>query len=139
MKNNPDWSVHSRYFDGYPMSLRLNREIEDFICHTKYVYQLSITLPLSTMDEHGYPYAEEDRLLQELESLLQDRLALNRLSVFVAVLTTAGVRMYLLYTFLPEYCEKIVREIDRDWMYHNLSISFHRDETWEALKGLLES
>ncbi|MCW9013568.1 MAG: DUF695 domain-containing protein [Gammaproteobacteria bacterium] len=139
MKKDYDWSVYFRDYQGHPLSLRLNKNVEAYICHAKYIYQLTITVPLSTMDIDGYPYAEENRLLMELEALLQDRLETSSVSVFVAVVTTDGVRMFILYTFLPEYCEKMVKEINRDWVYHNLAAEIQQDEHWELLESLVNS
>ena len=131
------WGLYEKQLNGRPLRLRLNEGIEDYVCHPRYMYHICISVPLNDEDESGFPFPEECKLLDELELLLKDKLEEQQLSVFAAVLTSAGVRLYLIYTSQPDYCMKVISEINADWIYHQLNSSASEDRNWEAIEGLL--
>ncbi|VAW58869.1 hypothetical protein MNBD_GAMMA11-630 [hydrothermal vent metagenome] len=131
------WQLYEKQLDGQPLRVRLNKAIEDYVCHPRYKYQISITVPLNDEDEGGFPFPEECKLLDELELLLKDKLQAQQLSVFAAVLTSGGVRMYLIYTSQPDTCLKMIDEINADWIYHHLSSNAREDRDWEIIEELL--
>ncbi len=132
------WKLYERQLDGRLLRIRLNEAIEDYICHPRYSYQVSISVPLNDTDKSGFPFPEECKLLDELELLLKDRLQAQQLSVFAAVLTRAGVRLYLIYTCNPDICLSMIDKINTDWIYHSLSSGAREDSKWEAIEELLE-
>jgi len=131
------WGLYEKEYDGYPFRLRLNEGIEDYVCHPRYMHQVCISVPLNDEDENGFPYPEECKLLDELELLLKDKLEQQQLSVFVAVITSNGVRLYLIYTCQPDYCQKLVEDINADWIYHQISATTREDRNWETVESLL--
>ena len=131
------WGLYEKQHDGHPIRIRLNEGIEDYVCHPRYVYQLTISVPLNVADEEGYPFPEENKLLDELELVLKDRLETHQVSVFVAVITTEGYRLYILYTYMPDFCEKVIRETDKMWIYHSISLDVQEDKEWAMVEGLL--
>lgn len=131
------WGLYEKEYDGYPIRVRLNEGIQDYVCHPRYMHRVSIAVPLNEVDENGFPFPEECKLLDELELLLKDRLEPQQISVFAAVVTSDGFRLYFIYTYMPDYCQKMVNEIDRDWIYHQLSSTTQEDRNWETIEALL--
>lgn len=131
------WELYKERQDGHPVNIRLNQGIEEYVCHPRYMYQVSIAVPLNNMDELGFPYEEESRLLDELELLLRDRLETQKVSVFAAAVTIDGFRMYIIYTYIPDYCKKVVEEINRVWIYHAISHSQQEDKHWDTIAAML--
>jgi len=131
------WGLYEKQYQGHPLRIRLNEGIQDYVCHPRYMHQVCISVPLNETDENGFPYAEECKLLDELESLLKDRLQEQQYSVFAAIITHNGVRLYILYTYIPDYCQKIAREINSDWIYHQFSSTTQEDKNWETIESLL--
>ena len=131
------WGLYEKQLDGVPVRVRMNKGLEEYICHPRYMYQVTITVPLNDIDEHGMPFPEESRLLDELELLLRDRLVVHKVSVFVAVITTEGFQIFVLYTYMPDFCELAVHETNRLWIYHRLSCKCQEDREWEVVEGLL--
>lgn len=131
------WSLFEKQYEGIPLRVRLNEGLEDYVCHPRYMYQVCVTVPLNEADENGFPFPEECKLLDELEMLLKDKLEPQQMSVFAAVLTLDGVRMIILYTYQPDYCQQLISDINKDWIYHQLSSSSQKDREWKTIEALI--
>ena len=131
------WELNKTQLDGQDVNIRVNGGIEEYVCHPRYMYQISIAVTLNDIDEKGMPYAAEEKLLDELELLLRDKLENQKISVFAAAVTTQGVRLYIIYTYIPDFCKKVVDEINRIWVYHSISHSQQEDRYWETIESLL--
>ncbi len=133
------WGLYEKQYEGRSLRVRLNEGIEDYVCHPRYMHQVCISVPLNDVDEEGFPFPEECKLLNELEMLLKDKLEEQQMSVFAAIVTSDGFRLFILYTYLPEACLKIVEHLNIDWIYHSLSVSTQEDRNWETVEALLEN
>jgi len=131
------WRLYEKRLDGSLFRIRLNEAVEDYVCHPRYTHQISISVALNDEDESGFPFPEECKLLDELELLLKDKLQAQQLSVFAAVVTSAGFRLYLIYTCQPDICQTLIHNINIDWIYHQLNSSVEEDRNWEVLEELL--
>lgn len=137
MTNQECWGLYEKHYDDHPLRLRLNESIEEYVCHPRYKNMVCIVIPLNDADENGFAYPEECKLLDELELILRDRLEENQLSVFAAAVTSDGFRMYVTYTYHVEACEHIVSDVNKDWIYHDISMTAQEDRNWEAIESLL--
>jgi len=132
------WGLYDKQYEGRPLRVRLNESIEEYVCHPRYMHQVCISVPLKDVDENGFAYPEECKLLDELEMLLKDKLQQQQVSVFAAVLTSDGSRIYILYTYLPDFCIQFVNDLNKDWIYHNLSATTQEDRNWETIESLMQ-
>jgi len=133
------WGLYEKEYEGNPLRIRLNEGIEDYVCHPRYMHQICIAVPLNDIDESGFPFPEECKLLDELEMLLKDKLEQQQISVFAAVITSNGFRVFILYTYLPDFCLKTVNELNNDWIYHPISSTTQEDRNWETIEDLIEN
>ncbi len=131
------WELYETKHGGMPVSIRLNEGIEDYVCHPRYMYQVTVSITLNDASPQGLPYEDESRLLDELEQVLRDRLENQKISVFAAAVTADGVRKYILYTYIPDFCKKVIAEIDRVWIYHSIGHSQQEDRYWETIESLI--
>ncbi len=131
------WGLYEKQLEGRPLRVRLNESIEEYVCHPRYMHQVSIAVMLNDVDENGFPFPEECKLLDELEMLLKDKLQQQQVSVFAAVLTSEGSRIYILYTYLPDFCIQFVNDLNKDWIYHSLSATTCEDRNWETIEALM--
>jgi len=132
------WALYEKQYEGRPLRVRLNEGIEEYVCHPRYMHQVCISVPLNDTDENGFAFPEECKLLDELEMLLKDKLQQQQVSVFAAVLTSDGSRIYILYTYLPDFCMQFVNDLNNDWIYHSLSVTTQEDRNWETIEALME-
>ena len=133
-----EWSVHVREKDGVVNSLRLNEGIEAYICHPKYSFFVGVSVSLRQVDESGLPCDEEKSILDELESLIVEQLVDNMLCVFTSVMTAEGSRDYIMYTYAPQQCEKILGVLNETWSHHDIQFVFQEDPDWDVFKILLD-
>jgi len=136
VQNQECWGLYEKNYDNYSLRIRLNESIEKYVCHPRYKYMLCISIPLNDADENGFAYPEECKLLDELELLLRDQLEEQQLSVFAAVITSDGFRMYIAYTFQTSVCEEIVQRINDGWVYHDVSVHVQEDKNWETIASI---
>ncbi|VAW65347.1 hypothetical protein MNBD_GAMMA09-2941 [hydrothermal vent metagenome] len=138
MVNQECWGLYEKQLNDRLIRVRLNEGIEDYVCHPRYMHQVCISVPLNDEDENGFPFPEECKLLDELELLLKNGLEEQQLSVFVAVVTSGGVRLYFIYTSQPDSCLELLEKINADWIYHQLSADAREDRNWQAIEALLQ-
>ena len=133
------WGLYEKQYQGNPLRVRLNEGIEDYVCHPRYMHQICIAVPLNDTDENGFPFPEECKLLDELEMLFKDKLEQQQISVFAAIVTSDGFRLFILYTYLPDFCQKTINDINKDWIYHSVTSTSQEDRNWETIEALIEN
>jgi len=133
-----DWSVHVSEKDGSLVSLRLNEDINDYVCHPKYASFLGVSVSFKKASASGLPVDAEKNILGELEVLLAEQLVDNMLCVLAAVLTENGSREFIMYTYAPVQCEKILRVLNETWMHHDIEFTIQEDPEWDVFETLLD-
>ena len=133
------WGLYEKQHEGHSLRVRLNEGVADYVCHPRYMHQVCVAVPLNEEDENGFPFPEECKLLDELELLLKDRLERQQISISVAVLTSDGFRVFIFYTYLPEFCLQAVNDLNNDWIYHSIATTTQEDRNWETIEALLEN
>ena len=134
---NIEWSAHVSEKEGFFTSLRVNESIDDYICHPQYRFFLGLSVCLKKVDETGFPYEEEKNVLAELEDLIIEQLVDNQLCVLTAVLTSQGNREFMLYTYTPEQCEKVIAVLKDNWVYHDIQYVLEEDANWNVFEALI--
>jgi len=133
------WGLYEKQFEGQPLRVRLNEGIEDYVCHPRYMHQICVVVPLNDADENGFPFPEESKLFDELELLLKEKLELQQISVFAAVLTLDACRIFVLYTYRPDFCLQAVEQLNKQWIYHSIVAIAQEDRNWETIEALIGS
>jgi len=132
-----EWSVHVSEMDGSLISLRLNKDINDYVCHPRYSSFLGVSVSLRQASKSGLPCNEEKNILEELEVLIVEQLVDNMLCVLAAVITAEGSREFMMYTYAPEQCEKILGVLNETWSHHDIQFTLQRDPNWDVYETLL--
>jgi hypothetical protein len=100
------WQVLQGLYDGRPIVLRVNAAVDAFRGHPELGYQVGIAVPLKDPSEHGLPKQPELDALSAIEDRLVDTVVVAARSVLVAVVTTGGMREFVLYATDPEEVKK---------------------------------
>lgn len=135
---NGEWSVHVSEKKGNLISLRLNDDIHRFVCHPKYSSFLGVSVGLRQPAESGLPHEDEKNILSELEDLIAEQLVDNMLCVLAAVITAEGSRDFMMYTYSPEQCEKILTVLNETWIHHEIWFTQQADPNWDVFETLLD-
>ena len=96
------WLVAQGSNEGKPLIARINTSVNGFRGHPDLTYQVGVAIPLKLPDENGMPQKAEAEELNQIEDLVFDILEVQSRSVLVAVITTAGMREFVLYAVDPE-------------------------------------
>jgi hypothetical protein len=96
------WLVAQGSNEGKPLIARINTSVDEFRGHPELTYQVGVAIPLKLPDENGMPQAAEAEELNQIEDLVFDILEVQSRSVLVAVITTRGMREFVLYAVDPE-------------------------------------
>lgn len=134
---NCEWSVHVSEKDGSIISLRLNEDINAYVCHPQYAFSLAVSVSLRQANELGLPDEEEKNILGELEAVFIEQLVDNMLCVFAAAVTAEGIREFIFYTYAPQQCEKILRILNETWMHHDIQYVLKEDPNWDVFEDAL--
>lgn len=134
---NIEWSVHVSEKDNLVRRFCLNEAISEFVCHPKYSFFLGISLTFKKPDASGFAVAAEKEILTELESILIDQLVSTHLCLFSAIITSQGSRDYILYTYNPEQCMKILEVVKQNWLQHELQFIWQADPDWDVFSIML--
>ena len=134
---NCEWSVQVSEKNGSLVSLRLNESINDYVCHPQYAFFLGISVCLKEASKSGFPLEKEKCVLSELEDLLVEQLVDNMLCVLVAVITENGSREFMMYTYAPRQCEKILGVLNEIWFHHDIEFTLQEDPEWDVFETLL--
>jgi Family of unknown function (DUF695) len=135
---NCEWSVHVSEKDGSLQSLRLNEDINDYVCHPKYTTFIGVSVTFKKQLTSGLPVDEEKNVLSELEALLVEQLIDNMLCVLAAVITADGSREFIMYTYAPAQCQKILGVLNETWFHHEIEFTLQEDSEWDVFETLLK-
>jgi hypothetical protein len=83
------------------MIVRMNTGYRDFKSVPSYEHQVGIAVPLAKVEANGLPGPTEGAILSEIEEVIYNPLEEHAESLFVAVITTYGMREFVFYTREP--------------------------------------
>ena len=102
--------------------------------HPEYSHQVGIAVPLNKPNEHGFPQNEEFDQLNEIEDLISKRLEVDNESLLVGILTTDGMRGFVLYTSDPAAIKTKFEELSGLIQSHELQLMIQLDKAWSVYK-----
>ena len=132
-----EWSVHVSEKDGALVSLRLNENIAEYVCHPEYAFFLGLSVSFRQALASGFPGDDEKNILNELENLILEQLVNNMLCVLGAVITANGSREFAMYTYSPEQCKKTLLILNETWMHHDIKFTLQEDPSWDVFETFL--
>ena len=131
-----NWSISKGSHQGNLLLIRFNTDAKRIIGHPDYQHQVGIVIPINSPTEIGLPDNAESVDLNKIEDLLVNQLQENNESLLVAVITTSGVREFVLYTSDPQNLKEKFDLIKEFVQTHEPQIIIQPDEKWEIYKQL---
>jgi len=131
------WQLAQGLREGKPIIVRMNASIEEFRGHPELTYQVGVAIPFKAPDENGLPSAEESAALDQIEDLVFDTLQVQGRSVVVAVITTGGMREFVLYAVDPEEVKlnhtRLCKAVRTG---HEVQLMIQTDPKWNVFAAL---
>jgi hypothetical protein len=131
------WQVKQGQYEGRPLLVRLNMSVEPFRGHPELSHQIGIAIPFRAPDEQGMPSEAEFEELNQIEDLLFDALEIATRSIVVAVITTKGMREFVIYAREPaEIRERLLALKARITSAHEVQMISRPDPSWSTFAML---
>ena len=126
------WTVATGTYDGNPLVLRANAGAQGAAGDPHIGYQVGIAVPLNAPRADGLPDTGEEQELGVVEELIRQRLQEAGLAWLVAVISTGGMREFVLYTGDPEGVEVAVDALRDEVASHEIQVMVQEDPDWEV-------
>ena len=133
------WAVAKGEYDGRPMFVRINTGAAAIAGRPGLRHRLGIAVPLQHADSDGLPTGDEISILAELETRLLAELGDGLESVLVLVITTSGMREFVLYTQLVEAAREAVGRVAATTTSHALQFIEEDDPEWSVYAEFAQS
>ena len=133
-KISEKWSIGQGQQDGKPIFTRFNLGLQPVVRRPEFAQQLGIAVPLKNPTADGLPTRAESEELNQIEDEIQRRFLPGNESVFAGVITTNGMREYILYTTDSQKALAKARELAHDIQHHQVQFVIHDDPTWQYFR-----
>lgn len=130
------WSIAEGERSGGAIIIRRNVGYSDYGSVPGYEHQVGIAVPLRSPEATGLPGAAEGEVLFEIEDLICGSLEEQEESLFVAIITTGGMREFVFYTREPQRVEQRVAELRQRITSHELQLMIQPDKPWQVYAQL---
>jgi hypothetical protein len=134
----PDkWQVAKGEREGKPMFLRTHAGYRDFRGVSGFEHQVGIAVPLHDADQQGLPKSGESEELNTIENEICTLLEPQNESLFVAAITCAGIREFVLYTSDPDAVKRKFKLLQDRTTSHKVHLKIQPDKDWQVYAQLL--
>ena len=132
----PDtWSLSQGVRDEKPIFVRWKEGLASAQDRSEYPFQIGVAVPLLNPTSEGLTTNEEADTLWKLEDSLESTLTKDGEAVFVASITTGGMREFVFYAreWKPEYFEQKAKDaFEGD--EHDPQFMMQQDKDWNTYK-----
>jgi hypothetical protein len=131
------WFVSERTHSGNPMIVRADAAFRGRGGVAGYTHQVGIAVPLRKPEPNGLPSTEESEQLNIIEETIVGELESGRESMLVAVITTNGMREFVLYTKDPKKMQERFERWKELLVSHELQMMMQPDKEWDVYNRLV--
>jgi hypothetical protein len=118
------------------MFVRTNTIYRDIMGVIGYEHQVGIAVPLRIQELSGLPSSEEFEELNSIEDSICGLLEIERESLFVAAISTGGMREFVFYTRSPELVKQKFQQLQSTISSHGIQLMIQLDRDWKIYKRL---
>jgi hypothetical protein len=132
-----EWAMFQGEHNGHPLIASIRTSAKDLVGHPSYAHQVGIAVPLHDPDQNGFPSVEESQQLNNIEDQVAGMLESGNESLLVGVLSTKGMREFVLYTTSPDEVQRKFGELDKEILSHGLQLMIRSDKEWNVYKAFV--
>jgi uncharacterized protein DUF695 len=129
-----EWNVLRGEHDGRPMLVRVNVGLKLVTGHSEFGYQIGVAIPLNNPQENGWPTPQEDQELDAIEERLSRELEETHRAILAAVITTSGMREFVLYTRSRDWIGAWAPTFDAATERHKVQVMAQPDPEWSVFR-----
>jgi hypothetical protein len=116
------------------MIIRANEGLRGCTGHPEYPYRVGIAVPFVAPDDEGLPSSDEIPQLDSVEDTIFGVLSTENESLLAVVITTCGMREFVLYTGAPEQVKVKFEKLKGMIETHRLQMIIEVDKSWNVYK-----
>lgn len=141
MTTLPDgpWTVASGDSEGKPIFVRLNTGASAVAKQPALGYRIGIAVLLRAPDASGLPISDESATLSHIEEAVEAALRVGHESILVVVVTTGGMREFMLYSAAPQKVEPAVETVRAQFPNYEIQFYVQPDADWDAYASFTDS
>ena len=134
MTTLPDgpWSVARGENDGRPLLVRVNTGAAAAAKQIALAHRVGIAVLLHAPDSSGFPASDESATLSKIEDAIEAELRVGHDTILVVVLTTGGMREFLLYSAIPQDTESAVARVQAQFPNYEIQFYVQPDPDWDG-------
>lgn len=129
------WSVGHGEREGKLIITRFNRGLDAVIGHSSFKKQIGIAVPFTHPTAAGLPGSDETGSLSDLEDEIRRRFGVSNESLFAGVITTGGMREFVLYTSDEGSAVEKAEALVRETTHHRVQYVVNDDPEWNVFKA----
>lgn len=115
---------------------RFNTALAPLAGRAEFSTRIGVAVPLNDPTEDGLPQGAEFAELNEMEDLLERRLTAGNESLLAGVITTNGMREYVLYSSNAGKAIEKIQQVAAELPHHTLQWIVDDDPQWQVFRGL---
>lgn len=132
----PDaWAVGRGTHENKPIITRFNKGLRAVAGNPAFPIQIGIAVPFRNPREDGFPPSEEMAELNEIEDQIGRRFCAQNESLFAGVMTTGGMREFVLYTSNESASIEKRHKLAEDITHHEIQFVLIHDPSWDVFKA----
>ena len=118
------------------MIVRLRSGVRRAAGHKDFAVQIGVAVPLNDPSSDGLPTADESQQLGAIEERLSKDLEEPRRAVLTAVITTSGMREFVLYTGSKGWIRDWTERFQAETATHQIQVMSQPDPKWSVYRSL---
>ena len=133
------WTVASGDSEGKPIFVRLNTGASAVSKQPALGHRVGIAVLLRAPDASGLPTSDESATLAHIEDAIAAALRVGHESILVVVLTTGGMREFMLYSAAPQNVEAAVETVRAQFPNYEIQFYVQPDADWDAYASFADT
>lgn len=126
------WNLAQGIYKDHPILLRMNVGAQQFRKSKGFPVRIGIAVPFRKPDSDGFPSNADTTALDQIEDELCDRLEKGNLGVLVLVVTTRGMREFVVYARDEGSEMSLTRELRRLCPSYDIQSYWEGDPAWST-------
>ena len=141
MTTLPDgpWTVASGDNEGKTIFVRLNTGASAVSKQSALRHRIGIAVLLRAPDASGLPTPDESATLSHIEEAVEAALRVGHESILVVVVTTGGMREFLLYSAAPQKAEAAIATVQAQFPSYQIQFYVQPDAEWDAYASFADA
>jgi len=128
------WAIAEGRHEGKAVATRFNIALRPIAGREEFPDRIGIIAPIRTPNDRGFPGRGEIRQLDVIEELIEKRMSISNESLIAGVVTSNGLREFVVYTSNVEAAKAKADAIAREVTTHELQIIVRNDPQWRVYR-----